>query len=254
MRLHPSSRISVPSEQKGRKPVQNEGSVPSWKSCGSDLLCITQGLFPLKAEQCMPSQQQWSAWGCWTGPPSCCRKGDRDHPEVLSRGRLQQRCLSKFSFPKQLWKHRGNAIFICIEILRRRKRNPFWPVAAQLSAPCRPGIKPWCDKNTGNRSLHSPPRDGKMLAGGYPRSFSIPVSSWGSNKRPRPWKTQQMRNAFTSVNFVNCFCFSGPEKYLSFCVEKLLTELWVAMDASFGLLQTLSLTVQDFILSALLGL
>lgn len=147
-----------------------------------------------------------------------------------------------------------NAIFICVEILCRRKRNPLWPLAAQLSAPCSLDIKPWCDKNTGNRSLHPPPRDGKVVVSVCPYSLSIPVSIWGSNKRPRSWKPQQMWNAFTSVNFINCFCFGGPEKHLSFSVEKILTELWVAMDAAFGLLQTLSLTVQDLILSSLLGL
>lgn len=63
-----------------------------------------------------------------------------------------------------------------------------------------------------------------------------------------------MWNAFTSVSFVNCFSFGGPDKYLPFYVEKLLTILCVAMDAALGLLQTVPLTVLDLILGTLLGL
>lgn len=50
-----------------------------------------------------------------------------------------------------------------------------------------------------------------MFTGVYPCSTSIPESPHGPNKRLRPWKTQQMQNAFTSVSLVNCFCSDGHE-------------------------------------------
>lgn len=149
-------------------------------------------------------------------------------PPVAGKASLGTDCSSSasqnFLFPNNCGSTEENAIFIPIEILCRRKRNPFWPLAAQLSAPRRPGFKPWCDKTIGNRSLHLPPRDGKMLAGGYPCSLSIPVSSWGSNKRPRPWKTADAKCLHFS-QFCKLLLFRWPWKIYFFLCRKIIN--WV---------------------------
>lgn len=141
--MHPDSEIAVPSERRGENLSKMSDKYLPERSVAL-MLCFTQELL------------RCSAWSCWDEPLSYFRKGDRGTLRCSSRGRLQLHCLSMFSCPKWLWKQRKKYIFRLHWNTLQKKTNPFRPLAAQPFARHRQGIKPWCNKNIGSRSLPPP--------------------------------------------------------------------------------------------------
>lgn len=220
------------------------------------MLCFTQELLPLNVEQ---TSGITAALLClellrWTS--LLLQKRRQGDPEVPLQGQTAAALSLNVFFSQMTVKaKRKIRISSALKFSAEENWNPFRPLAAQLFPTHRQSIKPWCDKNIGSRSPFSSCHP--EMAGCSLGAILALWASWGApevqTKDQGPEKHSRCKNAFTSVNFVNCL-FQWPWKNLSFYVEKLLTELWVAMDAVFGLLQTLFLTVQDFTLSTLLGL